>query len=70
MTQFYFPTTWLSKYVSHYGIVAKFHLHHYANLSELINFYAPWNLMILGELIRLNSIEITSEIWQRSLQKV
>ena len=41
MTQFYFPATWLSKYVSHYGIVAKFHLHHYANLSELINFYAP-----------------------------
>ena len=56
------------------GIVTKFCAEYLANLSELINFSFPWNhqktkgfLMISGGKKLINSLNITKEIWRRSL---
>ena len=74
------------KYDAHFGlkrvesistiykrIVAKFGFWYEANLSELINFYFPWNHQkTFGSLddireIHLNSLNIRKEIWRQSL---
>ena len=71
---------WLCNTLTIYGgllrMISKFHFKYWPNLSELINFYSPWNhqktrdFLIIqrgdtNELIRLNSFNIRSKIWRR-----
>ena len=63
MTGFYMKRStrlkWI-KYASEFGIVSKFFFYYQTNLSELINFYSPWNYQkTIGFMMISGGIEVT-----------